>query len=91
MGDNEYNRRMGSRTFNFDKVFAFQNGAAIVESNSKKGYIDKRGRVIFRPQFDSVGGFYDGISWVNNSNQEDYDGFLIGGKWGLLNYSRLKA
>ncbi|MBD3338372.1 MAG: hypothetical protein GF353_04655 [Candidatus Lokiarchaeota archaeon] len=96
-GENKYDGKWGIMNikgewvaeplFNFDKVFAFQNGAAIVESNNKKGYIDKRGRVIFRPQFDSVGAFYDGISWVNTGAQEDQNGFLIGGKWGLVNLS----
>ncbi|MHA1149895.1 MAG: WG repeat-containing protein [Promethearchaeota archaeon] len=70
--------------FDFSNAYSFQNGMAIVESKRKKGYVDASGKIIFEPQFDSVGGYSDGMSWVNIGAEEDYDGYLFGGKWALV-------
>ncbi len=69
----------------FRLAHGFDNGISIVELNQKKGYVKNSGEILFEPQFDSVGGFDDGVSWVNIGAEEDYDGYLEGGKWALVN------
>lgn len=70
---------------NFDSAFAFCNGVAIIEKDKKKGCIDKTGKIIIEPMFDSITGSSDEVVWVNIGAVEDYDGFMEGGKWGLIN------
>ena len=70
--------------YKFTQAHGFINGVSIVEANRKKGYVKNTGELLFEPQFDSVGAYSDGISWVNVGAEEDYDGFMVGGKWGLV-------
>lgn len=76
---------IGKDTHDFQKAHAFQNGMAIVEQNGKKGFLDKDGTLIIPPKYDSLSFFEEGLAFVNIGAEEDYDGFLVGGKWGIIN------
>ena len=44
-----------------------------VKVNGQWGYIDKTGKIVINPQFDSAWDFSEGLAWVK-----------VGGKWGYI-------
>jgi hypothetical protein len=59
----------------FDKVEDFNEGLAAVNTGGKWGFVDKTGEMVIKPQFDwTMGGFFRGITWVQNRGEK---GFVI--------------
>ena len=54
------------------------------QEGGKFGYIDSRGRMAIKPEFDWAFGFSNGLALVNIGGIRNEMGFVIGGKWGYI-------
>ncbi|WP_293302489.1 WG repeat-containing protein [Pedobacter sp. UBA4863] len=54
-------------------VSNFHEGLAWVKTNGKYGFIDKNGNWVFKPEFEEVGTFRNGIATVKFSNREGWN------------------
>lgn len=72
-------------TSNFQEATSFIEGLALVKQNEKYGFIDKKGKVVIPPVFESLSVFNDGFAvFREKTNQFDEFGLEIY-KFGFIN------
>lgn len=50
------------------------------------GYADEYENFVVKPAYTAVGSFCSGYAWVNKGGKAKYDEYVIGGKFGVVNY-----
>ena len=64
--------QMQSWQNNFDEVWTFKEGLAVVKKNNKWGYVDKTGTVKIPLIYDKAYGFINGVAWVVQNGKNRY-------------------
>ncbi|HPO50343.1 MAG TPA: WG repeat-containing protein, partial [Spirochaetota bacterium] len=72
--DNDFNTTCSSEKLNYDDIYNFSEGIALVRKNSKYGYIDKNGKVIVNPVYEDGTNFNSNVAFVKEDNL-----------WGMIN------
>lgn len=57
---------------NFDEVWTFKEGLAVVKKNNKWGYVDANGTVKIPLIYDKAYGFINGVAWVVQNGKNRY-------------------
>ena len=57
---------------NFDEVWTFREGLAVVRKNNKWGYVDNTGTVKIPLIYDKAHGFINGVAWVVQNGKNKY-------------------
>lgn len=57
---------------NFDEVWTFREGLAVVKKNNKWGYVDNTGTVKIPLIYDKAYGFINGVAWVVQNGKNRY-------------------
>lgn len=57
---------------NFDEVWGFREGFAVVRKNNKWGYVDANGTVKIPLIYDNAYGFINGVAWVVQNGKNRY-------------------
>jgi WG containing repeat len=52
--------------------FAFKNGLALISAQGKWGYMDRTGKVVIKPQYQSAKHFSEGLAVVNDSENGSF-------------------
>ncbi len=68
-----------------EKANCFSEGFASVKINNKWGYINIKGEVVIKPEFDGANDFSQGFASINIGGTTDKTGSLVGGQWGYIN------
>ncbi len=55
-------------TLTFEEAYPFFEDLACVKINGKYGYINKAGEIVIKPEYDTIGYFYSGISFQLKNN-----------------------
>ena len=55
-----------------------------ITKDGKRGFLDAKGRIAIRPQFDYAGPFFDGVALVGMGVHWDFDGTNEDAKWGYI-------
>ena len=58
----------------YSRIYSFHDGLAMVEADTKFGFVDSSGTAVVAPQFERAHAFSEGLSWVET-----------GGKFGAIN------
>ncbi len=57
---------------NFDEVWSFREGLAVVKKNNKWGYVDNTGTIKIPLVYDKAHGFINGVAWVVQNGKNKY-------------------
>lgn len=57
---------------NFDEVWTFKEGLAVVRKNNKWGYVDNTGTIKIPLIYDKAHGFINGVAWVVQNGKNKY-------------------
>ncbi len=57
---------------NFDEVWTFKEGLAVVRKNNKWGYVDNTGSIKIPLIYDKAHGFINGVAWVVKNGKNSY-------------------
>lgn len=57
---------------NFDEVWTFREGLAVVKKNNKWGYVDTAGIIKIPLVYDKAHGFINGVAWVVKNGKNSY-------------------
>ena len=57
---------------NFDEVWTFREGLAVVKKNNKWGYVDNTGTIKIPLIYNKAYGFINGVAWVVQNGKNRY-------------------